>query len=318
MNTTNSNFQERISKILSSENITDKAKSESIIKILTSTTTEIANLSYKDKSEFDEFIGQHLGDDMRAVIRKITNNATLVNDDQLFQIISTLTTLHTSAIANITISLDMFTQMTKQREKALQEQRVHYEQMLGKFIAEVGGKLDSGIKTFNSNLNIVVDQKVQTLKETENTTIDGMNKKIDRKLNEVQSALDGATTKIAGTMANVESSKKSIEKDMLTTFKRDIKKEFDELSSEIKDDFNDLRENIRLTFDNTRDDIKRDFQDGSDNFFSGIKLRIVFGIFISNLLCIMVGVFLNDYKNQPTTQSIEHSVDAQKSKRNGG
>lgn len=318
MNTTNSNFHEKITNILSRENITDKAKSDSIIKILTSTTTEIANLSYKDKSEFDEFIGQHLDDDMRAVIRKITNNATLVNDDQLFQIISTLTTLHTSAIANITISLDMFTQMTKQREKALQDQRVHYEQMLNKFIGEVGGKLDSGIGAFNSNLNTVVDQKVQTLKDTENITIDVMNKKIDKKLSEVQSALDGATAKIAGTMANVESSKKSIERDMLTTFKKDIKNEFDDLSSEIKDDFNDLRENIKLTFDNTRDDIKRDFQDNSENFFSGIKLRIVFGIFITNLLSIMFGMFLNDYKNQPTTSSIEHSVDLQKTKRNGG
>jgi len=318
MNTTNSNFQERISKILSSENITDKAKSESIIKILTSTTTEIANLSYKDKSEFDEFIGQHLGDDMRAVIRKITNNATLVNDDQLFQIISTLTTLHTSAIANITISLDMFTQMTKQRERALQEQRVHYEQMLSKFIGEVGGKLDSGIETFNSNLNTVVDKKVQALKDTENTTIDGMNKRINTKLIEVSNALDGARQDVAGTMRELMFSKKEIEKQMLTTLKNDIKREFDDLHGDIKSDFNSLKEDMKFEFDNTRDDIKKDFGEKTSTFFSNLKIGVIAGSFALGVLTLSIGLYINDYKNQPTTSSIEHSVDAQKTKRNGG
>lgn len=318
MNATNSNFHERISKILSNENITDKAKSDSIIKILTSTTTEIANLSYENKSEFDEFIGQHLGDEMRAVIRKITNNANLVNDDQLFQIISTLTTLHTSAIANITISLDMFTQMTKQREKALQDQRVHYEQMLGEFIGKVGGKLDSGIKTFNSNLNTVVDNKVQALKDTENTTIDGMNKRINTKLIEVKDALEGARKDVADTMRDIESSKKAIEKEMLTTLKNDIKREFDNLHRDIKSDFKSLKNDMKLEFDNTRDDIKSDFGEKTSTFFSNLKIGVIAGSFALGVLTLSIGLYINDYKNQPTTSSIEHNVDAQKTKRNGG
>ena len=318
MNTTNSNFHERISKILSNENITDKAKSDSIIKILTSTTTEIANLSYENKSEFDEFIGQHLGDEMRAVMRKITNNASLVNDDQLFQIISTLTTLHTSAIANITISLDMFTQMTKQREKALQDQRVHYEQMLGEFIGKVGGKLDSGIKTFNSNLNTVVDNKVQALKDTENTTIDGMNKRINTKLIEVKDALEGARKDVADTMRDIESSKKAIEKEMLTTLKNDIKREFDNLHRDIKSDFKSLKNDMKLEFDNTRDDIKSDFGEKTSTFFSNLKIGVIAGSFALGVLTLSIGLYINDYKNQPTTSSIEHNVDAQKTKRNGG
>lgn len=318
MNATNSNFHERISKILSNENITDKAKSDSIIKILTSTTTEIANLSYENKSEFDEFIGQHLGDEMRAVMRKITNNASLVNDDQLFQIISTLTTLHTSAIANITISLDMFTQMTKQREKALQDQRVHYEQMLGEFIGKVGGKLDSGIKTFNSNLNTVVDNKVQALKDTENTTIDGMNKRINTKLIEVKDALEGARKDVADTMRDIESSKKAIEKEMLTTLKNDIKREFDNLHRDIKKDFNSLKEDMKFQFDNTRDDIKSDFGEKTSTFFSNLKIGVIAGSFALGVLTLSIGLYINDYKNQPTTSSIEHNVDAQKTKRIGG
>lgn len=318
MNATNSNFHERISKILSNENITDKAKSDSIIKILTSTTTEIANLSYENKSEFDEFIGQHLGDEMRAVIRKITNNANLVNDDQLFQIISTLTTLHTSAIANITISLGMFTQMTKQREKALQEQRVHYEQMLGEFIGKVGGKLDSGIETFNSNLNTVVDNKVQALKDTENTTIDGMNKRINTKLIEVKDALEGARKDVADTMRDIESSKKAIEKEMLTTLKNDIKREFDNLHRDIKSDFKSLKNDMKLEFDNTRDDIKSDFGEKTSTFFSNLKIGVIAGSFALGVLTLSIGLYINDYKNQPTTSSIEHNVDAQKTKRNGG
>lgn len=318
MNATNSNFHERISKILSNENITDKAKSDSIIKILTSTTTEIANLSYENKSEFDEFIGQHLGDEMRAVMRKITNNASLVNDDQLFQIISTLTTLHTSAIANITISLDMFTQMTKQREKALQDQRVHYEQMLGEFIGKVGGKLDSGIKTFNSNLNTVVDNKVQALKDTENTTIDGMNKRINTKLIEVKDALEGARKDVADTMRDIESSKKAIEKEMLTTLKNDIKREFDNLHRDIKSDFKSLKNDMKLEFDNTRDDIKSDFGEKTSTFFSNLKIGVIAGSFALGVLTLSIGLYINDYKNQPTTSSIEHNVDAQKTKRNGG
>lgn len=318
MNTTNSNFHERISKILSNENITDKAKSDSIIKILTSTTTEIANLSYENKSEFDEFIGQHLGDDMRALIRKITNNASLVNDDQLFQIISTLTTLHTSAIANITISLGMFTQMTKQREKALQDQRVHYEQMLGEFIGKVGGKLDSGIETFNSNLNTVVDNKVQVLKDTENTTIDGMNKRINTKLIEVKDVLDGARQDVAGTMRELMFSKKEIEKEMLTTLKNDIKREFDNLHRDIKSDFNSLKNDMKLEFDNTRDDIKGDFGEKTSTFFSNLKIGVIAGSFALGVLTLSIGLYINDYKNQPTTSSIEHNVDAQKTKINGG
>lgn len=318
MNTTNLNFHERITNILSRENITDKAKSDSIIKILTSTTTEIANLSYKDKSEFDEFIGQHLGDEMRAVIRKITNNANLVNDDQLFQIISTLTTLHTSAIANITISLDMFTQMTKQREKALQDQRVHYEQMLGEFTAKVGGKLDSGIETFNSNLNTVVDKKVQALKDTENATIDGMNKRINTKLIEVSNALEGARKDVADTMREIELSKKAIEKEMLTTLKNDIKREFDNLHRDIKNNFNTLQSDMKFEFDEARDDIKKDFGEKTSTFFSNLKIGVIAGSFALGVLTLSIGLYINDYKNQPTTSSIEHNVDAQKTKRIGG
>lgn len=318
MNTTNSNFHEIMSKILSSENKTDREKTESIIKILNSITTDIANLSYQNKSEFDEFIGQHLGDEMRVVVRKIANNANLVNDDQLFQIISTLTTLHTSAIANITISLDMFTQMTKQREKALQEQRVHYEQMLGEFIGKVGGKLDSGIETFNTNLNTVVDNKVQALKDTENTTIDGMNKRINTKLIEVSNALEGARKDVADTMRDVQLSKKSIEKEMLTTLKNDIMEKFDRLHTDIKSDFNSLKNDMKFEFDNTRDDIKKDFGEKTSTFFSNLKIGVIAGSFALGVLTLSIGLYINDYKNQPTTSSIEHSVDAQKTKRIGG
>ena len=113
-------------------------------------------------------------------------------------------------------------------------------------------------------------------------------------------------------------SKKEIEKQMLTTLKNDIKREFDDLHSDIKSDFNSLKEDMKFEFDNTRDDIKKDFGEKTSTFFSNLKIGVIAGSFALGVLTLSIGLYINDYKNQPTTSTIEHSINAQKSKRIGG
>ena len=160
-------FHTRLQNILDGQNFADKEKSESIIKLMTGLATDFSKLQFSDKNEFDEFIGNNLGQEMRLIVRNITNNANLVHDDQLFQIISILTTLHTSAIANLIISYDMFSQMIKQRDSAIAEMKSHFDGMLKTFTNDIGSKLDTGAQVMQSNLD-TFDERVRA-KQIEHT-----------------------------------------------------------------------------------------------------------------------------------------------------
>jgi len=222
-------FHTRIQNILDGQNITDKDKSENIIKLMTSLTNDFATLQFKDKNEFDEFIGKNLGQEMRAVVRKISNNASLIHDDQLFQVISILSTLHTSAIANLIISYDIFTQMTKQRDNAISEMKAQFDGMLSKFTNDVGNKIDIGSSVIQSNIELITGQASEKQKEYMQVLIGFMGNAKKEMVNDVSKVMVELKQKLADMdssskeiVSDFKRQKAEMEKETLESLNKDI------------------------------------------------------------------------------------------------
>ncbi|MFZ6753835.1 hypothetical protein ACO0KY_10730 [Undibacterium sp. Dicai25W] len=257
----------RIQNILDSENIADKDKSESIIKLMTVFSTDFTELHFSDKNGFDEFIGKNLGPEMRAVVRKITNNSSLIHDDQLFQVISILSTMHTSAIANLIISYDLFKQMIKQRENAILEMKNHFDGMLKTFTNDIGSKLDTGIETMKSNLN-TFDLRVRE-KQIEHA-------------NSLNGILTSAKTNTMVELSKAMSDLKSKLSDM------------NESSKEIVKDFKQQKLVMEQeTLDKLSDEISTLFMQHTKQFFKNLKFWMIIGATcISSLATVFVSHYI--------------------------
>jgi hypothetical protein len=225
----NTTFHSRIQNILDSQSITDKDKSDNIVKLMNSLTNDFATLQFKDKNEFDEFIGKNLGPDMRAVVRKISNNANLIHDDQLFQVISILSTLHTSAIANLIISYDMFSQMVRQRDRAIAEMKAQFDGMLSTFKTDVGTQLDNGLGHMQANLESLTGQAEKKQSEYMQVLIGFMGNAKKEMVNDVSKVIVELKTKLADMdasskeiVSDFKAQKAKMEQETLDTLKEQL------------------------------------------------------------------------------------------------
>ncbi|HHR0797905.1 hypothetical protein N7638_05670 [Achromobacter mucicolens] len=249
--TKNQTFHTRIQNILDGQNISDKDKSENIIKLMTSLTNDFATLQFKDKNEFDEFIGKNLGQEMRAVVRKISNNASLIHDDQLFQVISILSTLHTSTIANLIISYDMFNQMVRQRDNAIAEMKSQFDSMLSKFTNDVGTKIDIGSSVIQSNIELLTGQASEKQKEYMQVLIGFMGKAKQEMVNDVSKVM----VELKQKLADMDSSSKEIVSDFKAQ-KAEMEKE---------------------TLEKLNNDITTVFMEQTKQFFKNLKFWMLIG-----------------------------------------
>lgn len=284
MNTTNqqqdmsSNFHIRVKNIIDDNNKNDIQKSESIIKVLNKITDDIANLSFSNKDEFDEYIGKNLGDDMRKIVRKIGNSATLIHDDQFYQLVSIMAGLHMSATASLLISHDMIGQMNMHKVVSVNQMKAHFDTMKKQFSDEMEKSIGQfGIKMNNTNLAIqknldAFDEKIK-------------NKQIEH-ANGIGKILDETKQRTLTECANAVQSVKKAVKDM------------DDSTQAMFDDFKSQKERMEQeTLDKLNNDLARLFVSETKRFFNNLKVYLLIGAGGAGSLATLLTIYIVKHWN---------------------
>lgn len=93
----------RITNVLNSD-MSEQDKQKGLIKVHNKILTEIYEIGFDNQTAFNEYLFKNFDYDTRQVITKIVNNSSMIHNDQIYQILSIMLSLHISAQANILIN----------------------------------------------------------------------------------------------------------------------------------------------------------------------------------------------------------------------